>query len=69
MKCQPKKSKFKKKEKKRLEISFYTREPKVMIGWCATDRRMDEQMDGKSDMLRSVPHLKIIRTTNLQPNG
>ena len=41
MKCQPKKSKFKKKEKKRLEISFYTREPKVMIEWCATDRRMD----------------------------
>ena len=43
MKCQPKKSKFKKKEKKRLEISFYTREPKVMIEWCATDRRMDRR--------------------------
>ena len=46
MKCQPKKSKFKKKEKKRQEISFYTREPKVMIGWCATDRRMDRRTGG-----------------------
>ena len=49
MKCQPKKSKFKKKEKKRLEISFYTREPKVMIGWCGTDRRTDARADGRTD--------------------
>ena len=33
--------------------------------WCATDRWMDGHMDGKSDIYRWVPHLKIIRCMSI----
>ena len=54
---------LKKLKKKSLEISsFYTCVPKIMNRWftvpeiwCATDGRTD----GKSDIERWVPHLKI----------
>ena len=61
----------KKKRKKRPEISsFYTCVPKVMIRWCTfseiwpaidgrTDRETNGWTDGKSDIKRWVPHLKI----------
>ena len=54
---QPKKWKFQKKWKKRLDISsFYTCVPKIMIRWftvpeiwCTTDAQTDRQTDRKSD--------------------
>ena len=61
---------FKKKVKKRLEISsFYTCVPKMMIRWCmgpeiwyATDGRMD----GKSDIEVGAPPKKINISNRVQ---
>ena len=62
-----KKIKICKKWKKRVEISFYTCVPKIMIIWCtvpeiwcAMDGQTDGQTDGKSDIRRRVPQLKTI---------
>ena len=60
-------NKISKNWKKSLEISsYYTCVPKIMIRWCtvpeiwcATDRRTEGRMDGKSDIQRWVPHLNI----------
>ena len=49
----------KKKKKKRLETSFYTRVPKIITRWCTVPEiwsategqtQMDGRMDGKSDI-------------------
>ena len=63
-----------KQMKKSLEISsFYICVPIIMIRWCtvpeiwcATDGQADRQNDGKSDIQRLVPHLKIQLTKNSQ---
>ena len=65
----PKTQNFKKWQKC-LEISFYTFVPKIMLTWstvpeiwCATDRPTegwtDGETDGKSDIWRWMPRLKI----------
>ena len=49
-----------KKWKKLLEISsFNTNVPKIMISWCTVPRHGAWRKDGKSDMKRRMPHLKI----------
>ena len=61
---------FKKKVKKRLEISsFYTCVPKMMIRWCMGPEiwyAKDGQMDGKSDIEVGAPPKKINISNRVQ---
>ena len=65
---QPKKTKLKKNNEKKPGDIIISCIPKIMIRWCTvlkhgvrqTDRQMNRWKDGKSNIQRWVPHLKIL---------